>query len=314
MSVWNEYLTAFKGHIAGAEILARNTQIAYEADCRSFAEFLKKNHPEAYSSGRVSSNEGRHFLIFLRKKGLKKVSLARKLDSLKRLGDYLTATGDWISNPFRELPYPRKEHYRAEYLTPEEAFGLLSVDFQNGFIGIRDRAILDLFYGCGIRLSELVGIDIKDIRFEEKVVRIFGKGSKYRLVPLGPKTAKTLTSYLDERNRRVESEGRRSVAGQAVFISSRGARLTARSVGRIVKKYLLIASEKRKLSTHSLRHSFATHLLEAGANLRAVQQMLGHSSLKTTQQYAHTTTGRLISVYRRAHPRSEKLRDEGRAI
>ena len=104
------------------------------------------------------------------------------------------------------------------------------------------------------------------------------------------------------------------MAGQAVFISSRGARLTARSVGRIVKKYLLIASEKRKLSTHSLRHSFATHLLEAGANLRAVQQMLGHSSLKTTQQYAHTTTGRLISVYRRAHPRSEKLRDEGRAI
>jgi integrase/recombinase XerC len=283
MSVWNEYLTAFKGHIAGAEMLARNTQIAYEADCRSFAEFLKENHPEAYSSGRVSANEGRHFLIFLR-------------------------------NPFRELPYPRKEHYRAEYLNPEEAFGLLSADFRSGFIGVRDRTMLDLFYGCGIRLSELVGIDIKDIRFGEKVIRIFGKGSKYRLVPLGPKTAGALTLYLEERNNRIESEGLQEKAGQAVFISSRGARLTARSVGRIVKRYLLIASEKRKLSTHSLRHSFATHLLEAGANLRAVQQMLGHSSLKTTQRYAHTTTGRLISVYRRAHPRSEKLGNEGRTI
>jgi integrase/recombinase XerC len=312
MSIWREYLSAFGGHIAGAEMLARNTRIAYQADCRSFVEFLEKYHPDAYSSGRVSPTEGRLFLVFLRKKGLKKVSLARKLDSLKRFGDYLTATGDWNDNPFRQLPYPRKEHYRAEYLNAEEALGLLSADFRSGFIGARDRAMLDLFYGCGIRLSELVGIDIKDIRFSEKVIRIFGKGSKYRLVPLGPKTAETLMFYLQERTRKVESGDPGKSAGQAVFLNSRGARLTARSVGRIVKRYLFLASEKRRLSTHSLRHSFATHLLEAGANLRAVQQMLGHSSLKTTQQYAHTTTGRLISIYRRAHPRSEKFGDGGR--
>jgi integrase/recombinase XerC len=314
MSVWREYLSAFKDHIAGVEMLAHNTQIAYEADCKSFVEFLRKNHPDAYSSGRISSTEGRLFLVFLRKKGLRKVSLARKLDSLKRFGDYLTATGDWNENPFRQLPYPRKEHYRAEYLNPEEAFGLLSADFKSGFMGARDLAILDLFYGCGIRLSELVGIDIKDVRFGERLIRIFGKGSKYRVVPLGPKTAGTLTFYLEHRKKKIESEALSALAGQAVFLSNRGARLTARSVGRIVKRYLLMASEKRKLSTHSLRHSFATHLLEAGANLMAVQQMLGHSSLKTTQQYAHTTTGRLISIYRRAHPRSEKFRDGGKSV
>ncbi len=258
--------------------------------------------------------EGRLFLIFLKKQGLKRVSLARKLDSLKRFGDYIAEIGRWTSNPFRELPYPRKEHYRAEYLNPEEAYGMLSLEFQNDFIGIRDCAMLELFYGCGIRLSELVGIDIKDIRFRERIIRVFGKGGRYRIVPLGSKAADVLQRYLDGRKNKITSEGIEESAGQAVFLNNRGGRISPRSVGRIIKGYLLKSSEKQKLSTHSLRHSFATHLLEAGANLRAVQQMLGHSSLKTTQQYAHTTTGRLISVYKRAHPRWEKEKNETKSI
>ena len=309
MSEWYKYLSGFAGRVELAEGLARNTLIAYKADCRSFIDFVKENHPDSWNSGRVSAVEGRLFLISLKKKGLKRVSLARKLDSLKRFGDYLTEIGKWTSNPFRELPYPRKEHYRAEYLTPEEAYGMLSLEFRNNLIGIRDCAMLELFYGCGIRLSELVGIDVKDIRFTEKIIRIFGKGGRYRIVPLGPKTADVLRRYLDERKKRITFEDIEGVAGQAVFLNSRGGRISSRSVGRIIKGYLLRSSEKQKLSTHSLRHSFATHLLEAGANLRAVQQMLGHSSLKTTQQYAHTTTGRLVSVYKRAHPRWEKVGD-----
>ena len=166
--------------------------------------------------------------------------------------------------------------------------------------------MLDLFYGSGIRLSELVGIDLKDIRFDERIIRIFGKGGKYRIVPLGKKTADILKDYLDRRKTRIVSENVSAEAGSAVFLNARGKRITPRSVARIVKGYLLRSSEQQRLSTHSLRHSFATHLLEAGANLRAVQQMLGHSSLKTTQKYAHTTTGRLISIYKRAHPRWEK--------
>jgi site-specific recombinase XerD len=125
-------------------------------------------------------------------------------------------------------------------------------------------------------------------------------------VPLGPKTAETLKSFIDIRENKIKKQKLEIKAGNALFLNNRGTRMTPRSAARIVKSYLLNSSEKQKLSTHSLRHSFATHLLEAGANLRAVQQMLGHSSLKTTQKYAHTTTGRLIAVYKRAHPRAEK--------
>jgi site-specific recombinase XerD len=304
MSDWEKYLSKFAGHLESVEGLAHNTLIAYSRDCTAFVAYLKENHPACYESGKVSSTEGRLFLIRLKKKGLKQVSLARKLDSLKRFGDYLTASHQWRSNPFRDLLYPRPEHYRAEYMNPEEAKGLLESEFRNSFIGVRDAAMIDLYYGCGLRLSELVDLDIKDIQFKERLIRVHGKGGKYRIVPLGPKTGETLKRYLDQRAGKIAAEGAKG--GMAVFLNNRGVRLTPRGTARIIKGYLIMASEKRRLSTHSLRHSFATHLLEAGANLRAVQQMLGHSSLRTTQKYAHTTTGRLISIYKRAHPRAEK--------
>jgi site-specific recombinase XerD len=306
MSDWDKILVGFSGQLECAEGLARNTLIAYLGDCRSFIEFIGNKYPESLRDGIISSKEARAFVIFLKRNGLKQVSIGRKIDSLKRFGDYLCETGQWKTNPFRELPYPKKEHYRAEYLSPEEAIAMLGLEFKENFPGRRDRAMLDLFYGCGIRLSELAGIDLKDIRFDDSVIRIFGKGGKYRIVPLGRKTAGVLKDYLEARKSKIESENIAAQAGMAVFLNNRGDRITPRSVARIVKSYLLKASEQQRLSTHSLRHSFATHLLEAGANLRAVQQMLGHSSLKTTQKYAHTTTGRLISVYKRAHPRWEK--------
>jgi len=306
MANWDKMLSGFSGHLECVEGLSKNTLTAYIGDCRSFVKFIYDKYPDSCENGRISIKEARAFLIYLKRKGLKQVSIGRKLDSLKRFGDYLIETGHWNSNPFRELPYPGKEHYRAEYLSPEEALGLLSFEFKNDFSGVRDRAMLELFYGCGIRLSELVGIDLKDIRFDERVIGIFGKGGKYRIVPLGSKTAAILRDYLDKRKNKISSENISATAGAAVFLNKRGKRITPRSVARIVKSYLLKSSEQQKLSTHSLRHSFATHLLEAGANLRAVQQMLGHSSLKTTQKYAHTTTGRLISIYKRAHPRWEK--------
>ncbi len=172
-----------------AQGLAANTVVAYRADCRSFIRFIEEYHKRSYKAGKIKSTEGRLFLIYLKKKGLKQVSLGRKLDSLKRFGDYLVEIGKWGDNPFRELPYPRKEHYRAEYMSVEEALGMLSTRFPDGFMGLRDRAMLELFYGCGLRLSELVGIDVKDIKFRERVISIFGKGKKYRVVPLGPKAA-----------------------------------------------------------------------------------------------------------------------------
>jgi len=280
MANWDKMLSGFSGHLECVEGLSKNTLTAYIGDCRSFVKFIYDKYPDSCENGRISIKEARAFLIYLKRKGLKQVSIGRKLDSLKRFGDYLIETGHWK--------------------------GLLSFEFKNDFSGVRDRAMLELFYGCGIRLSELVGIDLKDIRFDERVIGIFGKGGKYRIVPLGSKTAAILKDYLDKRKNKISSENISATAGAAVFLNKRGKRITPRSVARIVKSYLLKSSEQQKLSTHSLRHSFATHLLEAGANLRAVQQMLGHSSLKTTQKYAHTTTGRLISIYKRAHPRWEK--------
>jgi site-specific recombinase XerD len=306
MTNWNEILSGFSGHLECAEGLSKNTLIAYLGDCRSFVRFINDKYPDSYENPGISVKEARAYLIFLKRKGLKQVSAGRKLDSLKRFGDYLVERGLWTGNPFRELPYPRKEHYRAEYLSAEEAHGMLEFEFKDDFSGARDRAMLELFYGCGIRLSELVGIDMKDIRFDERIIRIFGKGGKYRIVPLGKKAADILRYYLDRRKSKIVSENQSAMAGSAVFLNVRGRRITPRGVARIIKSYLLKSSEQQRLSTHSLRHSFATHLLEAGANLRAVQQMLGHSSLKTTQKYAHTTTGRLISIYKRAHPRWEK--------
>jgi site-specific recombinase XerD len=306
MSQWEKYLSKFAGHLEAVEGVARNTLIAYAGDCVAFASFLKENHRDAYETGIVQATHARLFLIALKRKGLKQVSLARKLDSLKRLGDFLVSGRQWRSNPFRMIPYPKPEHYRAEYLTPEEAQGMLSLGFKSDFMGIRDAALLDLFYGCGLRLSELVGLDVKDIMFRDRLIRVHGKGDKFRVVPLGPKTREIISRYLTARAEKISASNAWEKAGAAVFLNNSCYRITPRSTARIVKKHLLLASEKRKISTHSLRHSFATHLLEAGANLRAVQQMLGHSSLKTTQKYAHTTTGRLISVYRRAHPRAEK--------
>ena len=306
MSQWQKYLSKFSGHLEAVLGVAQNTRIAYIGDCKSFIKSLEDNHPESFESGQIQATVARLFLISLKKKGLKQVSLARKLDSLKGFGDYLVSIREWKSNPFREIPYPKAEHYRAEYLTPEEAQGLIAFDFKNSFMGIRDAALLDLFYGCGLRLSELTGLDIKDILFKDRIIRVHGKGGKFRVVPLGPKTGEMLQNYLKVRADKIDCENKKEKAGPAVFLNNNCSRITPRSTARIVKKYLLASSEKRKISTHSLRHSFATHLLEAGANLRAVQQMLGHSSLKTTQKYAHTTTGRLISIYRRAHPRADK--------
>ncbi|OGC90982.1 MAG: hypothetical protein A2W25_07850 [candidate division Zixibacteria bacterium RBG_16_53_22] len=309
MSVWEKSLSRFSGHLESVEGVAKNTLIAYTRDCAAFVAFLKEHHQDIYDSGKPLAMHGRLFLISLKKKGLKQVSLARKLDSLKNFGDYQVASRQWKSNPFREIPYPRPEHYRAEYLSAEEAKGMVEGKFRCDFIGLRDFAMIDLYYGCGLRLSELVGLDIKDLLFKDRLVRVFGKGGKYRVVPLGPKTGETLQYYLQKRAEKITAGERQIKSGSAVFLNNNGGRITPRGAGRIVKIYLAKASEKQKLSTHSLRHSFATHLLEAGANLRAVQQMLGHSSLKTTQKYAHTTTGRLISVYKRAHPRADKVKE-----
>ncbi len=302
LTVWRENLDRYIRHLKATGRMAQNSIIAYTGDVAAFIDFLE-SEPDLIA--KMDDMAVRRYLIALRRRGLKSSSLARKLESLKSFFDFLVSSNRIDTNPAREIEPIKIEPYRAQYLSEEEARYLIqnTASDDDPFIRLRNRAMLELFYGSGLRLAELTSLDLRSIDMRNGLIRVIGKGSKFRQVPLGAQAAKALTDYLAEREKiiRAESEGRTD----ALFINRRGDRLSSRGTARIIKEHLMKCSEKTGLTTHSLRHSFATHLLTAGANLRAVQQMLGHSSLKTTQKYSHITTGRLVSVYRRAHPRAE---------
>ena len=297
---WDDCYDLFLRHLKSGARYSVNTAIAYKSDIGGFIKYLSKKEVNTFE---VSQFVVRGFLISLRKAGLKGCSIARKLEALKVFFDYLVSIKKVKHNPARLVEPIRIEPYWAEYLSEEEARFLIEHGWVgSGFRSSRDRAMVEIFYGCGLRLSELVSMDLKDLDFQNYLVTVLGKGGKFRQVPVGSQAIKSVSEYLIERTKLLTQLHRESQ--KAVFLNTRGNRITSRSTARIIKEHLRRCSEKTGLSTHSLRHSFATHLLTAGANLRAVQQMLGHSSLKTTQKYSHITTGRLISVYRRAHPRA----------
>lgn len=302
MQFWDDCYDLFLRHLKSGARYSGNTAIAYRGDIAAFIKYL---HKKEVDTSEVSQFVIRGFLISLRKAGLKGCSIARKLEALKVFFDYLISIKEVRHNPARLVEPIRIEPYRAEYLSQEEARFLIEHGWAgNGFKSSRDRAMVEIFYGCGLRLSELVNLDLKDLDFPNHLIKVLGKGGKFRQVPVGVQTIKAVSRYLIQRTQLLIKLNKESY--KAVFLNTHGNCITSRSTGRIIKAHLRRCSEKTGLSTHSLRHSFATHLLTGGANLRAVQQMLGHSSLKTTQKYSHITTGRLISVYKRAHPRAQE--------
>jgi integrase/recombinase XerC len=250
----------------------------------------------------------RKYLSFLHRKN-RKSSIARKLSTLRSFFKYLVREQIVSSNPAKGISTPKAEKTLPTTLTVDEAFRLMESPKrlpekssggpkQNGS---RDRAILELLYSSGLRVSELVGLNSNQLDLELGVVRVMGKGRKERIVPVGMKAIDALKAYLEERG---------GVEEDPVFVNFLGGRLTARSVGRLIKKYTRHSGIFRKVSPHSLRHTFATHLLDAGADIREIQEMLGHSSLSTTQRYTHVSMGKLMEVYDKAHPRS--FRNVGR--
>ena len=251
----------------------------------------------------------RKYLSFLHRKN-KKSSIARKISSLRSFFKYLVREQMVPSNPAKSVSTPKIEKTLPTTLTVDEAFRLMespksiSKKSSEGAKekGLRDRAILELLYSSGLRVSELVGLNSNQLDLDLGIVRVMGKGRKERIVPVGVKAIEVLKAYLEERGMLKGDE--------AIFVNSLGGRLTARSVGRLVKKYSRHSGIFRKVSPHSLRHSFATHLLDAGADIREIQEMLGHSSLSTTQRYTHVSMGKLMEVYDKAHPRS--FRNVGR--
>ena len=286
----------------------------YQRDLEGFEDFLKGSGMYVTPSGEAEVGKTdrlaiRKYLSFLHRKN-RKSSIARKLSTLRSFFKYLVREQIVSSNPAKGISTPKAEKTLPTTLTVDETFRLMESPKrlpekssggpkQNGS---RDRAILELLYSSGLRVSELVGLNSNQLDLELGVVRVMGKGRKERIVPVGMKAIDALKAYLEERGG-VEEE-------DPVFVNFLGGRLTARSVGRLIKKYTRHSGIFRKVSPHSLRHTFATHLLDAGADIREIQEMLGHSSLSTTQRYTHVSMGKLMEVYDKAHPRS--FRNVGR--
>ncbi|OGP96434.1 MAG: tyrosine recombinase XerC [Deltaproteobacteria bacterium RBG_16_47_11] len=294
----------------------------YRKDLEGFEDFLKSSGMYLSASGGVEIEKVdrmaiRKYMSFLHRKN-KKSSIARKISTLRSFFKYLVRETVIASNPAKSVSTPKVEKTLPTTLTVDEAFRLMespnSIPERSSEVSkehcLRDRAILELLYSSGLRVSELVGLDLNQLDSDLGIVKVMGKGRKERIVPVGVKAIEALKAYLEKRgvSRGLRPGGRASgpEGDDPIFINSFGGRLTARSVGRLIKKYSRHSGIFRKVSPHSLRHTFATHLLDAGADIREIQEMLGHSSLSTTQRYTHVSMGKLMEVYDKAHPRSFK--------
>ena len=206
-------------------------------------------------------------------------------------------------NPAADISTPRQGKYIPNYLPVDEMFRLLEAPDKEKPLGLRDQAILEVFYSCGIRVSELAGLNYSSIDFEQRLVRVLGKGNKERIIPIGKEALRAIENYI-EATHMLRKKIQRDIQDAPLFINFRGGRLTTRSISRIIKKYGRGCGLMTEITPHSLRHTFATHLMDGGADLRSVQELLGHASLSTTQKYTHVSLDRLMQVYDKAHPRS----------
>jgi integrase/recombinase XerC len=284
-----------------------HTVKAYARDVQGFAAFLDGYYGrDGWSWAGVDRLAIRGWMAEGARRGVSKRSMARSLSALRTFYRFLNQHHGIEVNPARAAATPKLEKALPEYLdrpAVEALFALAETRAGGGTLQARrDRAILELFYSTGMRLAELVGLDLDDVDLVSDQARVLGKGRKERLLPIGRPAVAAIRAYLpkrDEALREAKAPDRR-----AMFVSGRGRRLSARAVQLIVRGFLDLVSEGRDVSTHSLRHTFATHLLDAGADLRAVQELLGHASLSTTQIYTHTSVERLKKVYHQAHPRA----------
>ncbi|MFQ5707401.1 MAG: site-specific tyrosine recombinase/integron integrase [bacterium] len=271
---------------------------SYRTDLKQLAQFHHDSNLET-----VTKNSLRAFLAMLFKGGLKASTVNRKLACLRSFFKFLSIREICETNPALNLPFLKTERRLPAYLNFQEILQALHLPDADTFDGLRDRVVLELFYGTGIRLRELVNLNLADLDFLNGLLSVVGKGSKQRLVPVGKATCASLQRYLQQREALLRSK---SLSNDALILSRKGQRMSPRQVQRKVKKYLRLASEKDGVSPHVLRHSFATHLLEEGADLLAVKELLGHASLSATQVYTHLTVERLKRIYNQAHPRAEK--------
>jgi len=299
-----KHIQAFLEYIEKERGFSEHTVEAYRTDLLQFAEFLKEElRLEEVGARDVDRLGIRHFLGTLSRKGVAKKSVARKLASIRSLLKYLCREGVLERNPAFSVASPKLEKRLPFFLNVDQANRAMERVFRDDVYGFRDRAILEVLYGTGIRLGELMGLDRSSVDLLGEVIRVRGKGGKDRMIPLGREAVRALRSYLIRREELLSSKAGASEE-EALFLNRYGGRLSGRSVQNLVEKYLSDVAEAGKVSPHALRHSFATHLLDAGADLMAVKELLGHTSLSTTQIYTHVTAERLRKAYTQAHPRA----------
>ena len=292
-------IDAFLEDIERRRGLSLHTVKSYRSDLLQLATFLEDSLG-LRSFRQVDVLSLRAFLAELHERGASRASTARKLASVRTFFRYLTREGLVGDNPARLVSTPRLDRKIPPRLEQEEVERLLEAPGDGTPLGRRDRAILELLYATGLRVSELVGLDLETLDLANRLVRVFGKGGKERIVPFGEPAADALGRYLSGRLALV----RQGPGTDALFLNARGGRLTARSVRRILDRYLRQAALRASLSPHSLRHAFATHLLERGCDLRSIQELLGHQSLATTEKYTNLSTERLLDVYEKTHPKA----------
>ena len=300
-----EHLRAFLRYLALNRNASAHTVRAYESDLSQLVAVTAASagvKPNELQPGHLDRAAIRRFLAELHKAGQSRATAARKLAAARTFLRYLRREELIDGDPGALVAAPKREVRMPAHLSETEMEALLGAASGDSPLGRRDRAILELFYASGLRVSELAGLGLEDIDLSRKMVRVLGKGRKERFVPFNTSTARALRAYLERRPAGPPASGRRA---DALFVNHRGGRLTVRSIDRIVRRYVAATSARTGISPHALRHSFATHLLQRGADLRVIQELLGHARLSTTQRYTHVNAAQLVDVYRKAHPRAK---------
>ena len=314
-----EHLKAFLQFLRLNRNASVHTVRAYESDLTRFLSSVAADRAVKTSElepRQLDRAAVRHFVGELHGEGLSRATAARKLAAVRTFLRYLRRESLIDDDPGALVPTPKREVRMPAHLSEDEMTALIGAASDESPLGRRDRAILELFYASGLRLSELAGLDIDDVNLGAKMARVLGKGGKQRIVPFNSSTASAIRSYLKGREQLTRDvrptggsrartlDGARGRQRDPLFVNYRGGRLTVRSIDRLVRRYVAASSARMGISPHALRHSFATHLLQRGADLRAIQELLGHARLSTTERYTHVNAAQLLAVYRKTHPRA----------
>ncbi len=293
----HDSVAAFLSHLTAERRASTHTLRSYQDDLGLYSRYLREIHGEQADPTAVDPSRLRRYLAWLTSQGYAPSTVARRLACLRSFFRYLRRQGTVSNDPSAGLRNPKQPRRLPRLLRIDQVIHLLDSVSTATRPGVRDRAMLETLYGGGLRVSELVGLNLDDLDLDQELVRVRGKGRRERLCPIGPMATHWLKCWIPLRQPKLLQE-------PALLLNQRGTRLTTRSVGRLLESHLMRAGLVNSASPHTLRHSFATHLLDSGADLRSVQELLGHRNLTTTQIYTHVTNERLLDIYHDAHPRA----------